>query len=78
MPPNDFPGLKRRDLNNKSHILDLSTGIKMHVRSRLHDKNRKIRNYTLFFRLDGTLPTDRFIKKKAKPIPIKKTTQLTK
>jgi hypothetical protein len=44
----------------------------MYVRSRLHDKNKKVRNYILFFRPDGTLLVNGFIKKKIKPISVKK------
>jgi hypothetical protein len=59
-------------------VLDLSIGIRIYVRSRLHDRDKKIRNYTLFFRPDGILLTNGFIKKTIKPISIRKTTQLTK
>jgi hypothetical protein len=46
----------------------------MYVRSRLHDKDRKIRSYTLFFRPDGTLLTDGLIKEIIELIPTKKMT----
>jgi hypothetical protein len=72
MPPNDSQSSGQRDLNNKNHMLDLSTGTRIYVRSRLHDKGKKIRNYTPFFRPDGTLPTDGLIKKTTEPIPIKR------
>jgi hypothetical protein len=78
MPPNDSQGLKRENPNNESHVLDLFTGIRIHVGSRLHDRGRKIRNYTLFFRPDGILPTNGFIREKAELISIRKTTQLIK
>jgi hypothetical protein len=58
-------------------VLDLSTGIKIYVGSRLYDKDKKIRSCTLFFKPDGTLSTDGLIREKVEPIPIKKTTQLT-
>jgi hypothetical protein len=77
MPPNDSQGLGRKDLNNRSHMLNLFTGIKMYMGSRLHDRDRKIRNYTSFFRLDGILPTDGLTRKTVKPISIRKTAQLT-
>jgi hypothetical protein len=54
----------------------LPTGIRMYVESQLHDRGRKIRSYTPFFRLDGTLLTNGLIRKTAKPIPTKKTIQL--
>jgi hypothetical protein len=59
-------------------MLDLSTGIRIYVRSRLHDKGRKIRNYTSFFRLDGILPTNGLTRKTTKSIPIRETTQSIK
>jgi hypothetical protein len=78
MPPNDSQGLKRENPNNGNHMLDLSTGTKIYVRSRLHDGDRKIRSNTPFFRPDGVLPINGLIKKKIKPVPIKKTAQSTK
>jgi len=52
-------------------VLDLSIGTRVYVRNRLHDRDRKIYNYTLFFRSDGALPADGFVKKTGKPIPTK-------
>jgi hypothetical protein len=77
MSPNDSKNIRRKYLNDRNHVLDLSTGIRMHIKSRLYDKDRKIRNYALFFRLDGTLPTNGLTRKTTEPIPAKKTTQLT-
>jgi hypothetical protein len=76
--PNDSQGLKRGNLNYGNHVLNLPAGIKMYVGSRLHDRDRKIRSCTLFFRPDGILPADGFIREKTEPIPAKKITQLTK
>jgi hypothetical protein len=73
MSPSDSQSLKRRDLNDKSHVLNLPTGAKIYVRSRLYNKNRKIRSYTLFFRLDGILSTNRLIKKTIEPVSTEKT-----
>jgi hypothetical protein len=78
MSLNDFQGLKRGDPNYKGHVLDLFIRIKIYVESRLHDKGRKIRSYTLFFRPDGILLTDGLIKETTEPIPTKETTQSTK
>jgi hypothetical protein len=50
----------------------------MYVKSRLHDKDRKIRNYILFFRPNGILPVNKFTEKKTKPVPAGKIIQLTK
>ena len=41
----------------------------MYVRSRLYDKDRKVRSYTPFFRLNGILPADGLIREKTEPIP---------
>jgi hypothetical protein len=54
-------------------MLDLPTKIRLYVESRLHDKNKKVRNYTPFFKSDGILPANGLIREKVKPIPIKKT-----
>jgi hypothetical protein len=59
-------------------VLNLPTGIKIYVRSRLHDKDRKVRSYTPFFRPDGILPADGLTKKETEPIPTEEITQLTK
>jgi hypothetical protein len=59
-------------------MLDLSTGTRIYVRSRLYNKNKKIRSYTPFFRLDETLLTNGLTKKTAEPISIRETTQSTK
>jgi hypothetical protein len=48
------------------------------VGSQLHDKGKKIRSYTLFFRLGGILPINGFIREKTEPIPAEKIIQLTK
>jgi hypothetical protein len=74
MPPNNFPGLKRKDLNNESHVLDLFIEVRMYVKNRLYDRNRKIRSCTSFFKLDKTLLINGFIKETIKPIPIKEIT----
>jgi hypothetical protein len=50
----------------------------MYVGSRLRDRSRKIRNYTLFFRPDGILPADELTREEIEPILIKEITQLTK
>jgi hypothetical protein len=60
---------KSRDLNSGSHVLNLPTGTKLYVRSRLYNRGRKVRNYALFFRPNGILPTNGLIKEKIKPIP---------
>jgi hypothetical protein len=78
MSLNNSQGLKQRDLNNKSHVLDLSTGIKIYVGGRLHDKDKKIRSNTPFFRLNGTLLINGLIRETTEPIPIKKITQSIK
>jgi len=78
MPPNDSQGLKRGNLNHKNHVLNLPTGTRVYVKSRLYDRDRKIRSYTLFFRPDGTLPTDGPTKEKTKSIPARKIIQSTK
>jgi hypothetical protein len=44
----------------------------MYLASRLHDRDRKVRNYTPFFRLNGTLPANGLIREKTEPIPVKK------
>jgi hypothetical protein len=44
----------------------------MHVKSRLYDRDRKVRNYTPFFKLDGILPVNGFIREKTEPIPVRK------
>jgi hypothetical protein len=72
MSPNNSQSLRRKNLNYRNYVLDLPTGTKMHVKSRLHDKDRKVRNYTLFFRSDGILPADGFIREKTEPIPVRK------
>jgi hypothetical protein len=72
MSLNDFQDLKRRNPNYENHVLDLFTGTRMYVRSRLHDRDKKIRSYTLFFKSDGILPANGFIREKTEPIPVKK------
>jgi hypothetical protein len=47
----------------------------MHVKSRLYNKNKEIRSYTLFFRLNEILLTNGLIKKTIKSIPTEKTAQ---
>ena len=64
-----------RNLNNGNYVLDLLTGTRLYLGSRLYYRGRKIRGCTLFFRLDGTLPTDGFIREKIEPIPIRETAQ---
>jgi hypothetical protein len=53
-------------------MLDLPARAGMYVRNRLHDKDRKIRNNTPFFKPNRTLPTNGFTREKTKPIPTKK------
>jgi hypothetical protein len=77
MSLNDSKNTGREHLNDRNHVLDLPTGIKMHMGSRLYDRDKKIRSYTPFFKLDGILPTNGLTKETTKPIPTKKTTQLT-
>jgi hypothetical protein len=74
MSPNDSQGPKRRNLNHKNYVLNLPTGTRIYVKNRLYDRNRKIRNYTLFFRLDKILPANGLTKKKTEPISAKKIT----
>jgi hypothetical protein len=50
-------------------VLNLLTGAKMHVESRLHNRDKKIRSGTLFFRSDEILPADESTGTTAKPIP---------
>jgi hypothetical protein len=71
MPFNSFSYKKPRDLNDRNHILNLSAGIRLYLRSRLYNRGRKVRSYTSFFKPDGILPTDGLIKEKIKPILIK-------
>jgi hypothetical protein len=52
-------------------MLDLSTGIRVYLASRLHDENKKVRNYTPFFRLNEILPADGSAGTTVKSIPIK-------
>jgi hypothetical protein len=54
-------------------VLDLSTGIRIYVGNGLHDRDRKIYNYTPFFRLDGALSVDGFAGKTIESISIKST-----
>jgi hypothetical protein len=49
----------------------------MYLQIRLHDRDRKIRSYTLFFRLNEILLTNKLTRETIKPIPIEKTAQLT-
>jgi hypothetical protein len=74
MSPNNSSYKRPRVLNDRNHILNLLTGIKLYVRGRLHDRDRKIRSGTSFFRLNGILPADGFIRKKTKPIPAREIT----
>jgi hypothetical protein len=67
-----------RVLNDRNYILDLPTGTRLYVRDRSHDRDRKVRSDTPFFRSNEILPADGFIKKKTEPIPIKKIIQLIK
>jgi hypothetical protein len=52
-------------------MLDLPIGTKVYLVSRLYDGNRKVRNYTLFFRLNGALPADGFAGTTVESISIK-------
>jgi hypothetical protein len=77
MSPSDSPGSRRRDLNNGSHVLDLSIRARVYVGRRLHDRGRKICSYTPFFRPDGALPADGSAGKTSESIPTGSTTQST-
>jgi hypothetical protein len=50
-------------------MLDLFTETRVYLASRLHDEGRKVRSYTLFFRLNGILPANGLTREKVKPIP---------
>jgi hypothetical protein len=78
MSPDSFSNKESCDLNSGGHMLDLPIRIRLYVGSRLHDKGKKIRNYTLFFRPDRILPANGFIRKKVKPIPTEENAQLIK
>jgi hypothetical protein len=69
IPFNDSEGPGRSDLNDGNYILNLSTRTGMCLRGRLHNKDRKVRSHTLFFRIDGALPANGFIRETVKPIP---------
>jgi len=58
------------DLNDGNYVLDLLTGTRLYVRSRLYDRGRKVRSYMPFFRPDGILPANGFTREKVEPIPI--------
>jgi hypothetical protein len=64
-----FLNKKLRNPNDGNHVLDLLTGTRLYLGSRLYYKSRKVRSCTLFFRPDRTLPTNGFIKEKVKPVP---------
>jgi hypothetical protein len=57
-------------------MLDLSTGTRIYLGSRLYDKNGKVRTGTLFFKLNGVLPADGSAGKKIKSILIESITRL--
>jgi hypothetical protein len=78
MPPSGFSYKRLRVLNDGNHILDLPTGIRLYVRGRLHDKGRKIRSGTSFFRPNRALPADGLTKTKTEQIPVRKITQSSK
>jgi hypothetical protein len=73
MPFNSFSNKGLRVLNNGNHMLDLPTGTRLYVRSRLHNGSKKVRSYTPFFRPNGILPVNGLIREKIKPILIGKT-----
>jgi hypothetical protein len=50
----------------------------MYMEGRLYNGGRKIRSYTLFFRLNGILPINGFIREKTESIPAGEITQLIK
>jgi hypothetical protein len=52
-------------------MLNLPTGTKMYLVSRLHDGNKKVRNYTPFFRLNEVLSADGSAGTTVKSISIK-------
>jgi hypothetical protein len=70
MPFSSFSYKGLRILNDRNHMLDLSAGTRLHLRSQLYNRGRKVRSYTLFFRLNGILPTNGFIREKIELIPI--------
>jgi hypothetical protein len=72
MSPNSSLNKKLRNLNDRNYVLDLPTGIRLYLNSRLYYRDRKIRSGTSFFKPDGILPTDGFIREKVEPIPIGK------
>jgi hypothetical protein len=74
MPFNSSSYKKSRDLNDRNYILDLFAETKLYLRSRLYNRNRKVRSCTLFFRLNGTLLINGFIREKVKSIPIREIT----
>jgi len=71
MSSNSFLNKKSRNLNNKNHVLDLPTGTRLYLDSRLHDRDREIRSGTPFFRPNRILPVNGLTKEKVKPIPIR-------
>ena len=73
MSPDNSLNKESRNLNNENHVLDLPTGIRLYLSSRLYDKDREIRSDTLFFKLNGILPANGLTKKKVKPILTEKT-----
>jgi hypothetical protein len=70
MPFNNFLDKGQHNLNDRNHVLNLFTGIRMHVGSRLYNRDRKIRSGTLFFRPNRILPADESAGTTAEPIPI--------
>jgi hypothetical protein len=72
MPFSNFSYKELRNLNDGNYILDLFAGTRLYTRSRLRNRDRKVRSCTLFFRLDGILPVNGLIREKIKPIPIGK------
>jgi hypothetical protein len=73
MSPDSSLNKELRNLNHGNYLLDLPIGIRLYVESRLHNKNKKVRNCTSFFRPNGILPANRLTREKVKPILIEKT-----
>jgi hypothetical protein len=78
MPSDNFSYKELRDLNDRNYILDLSAGIRLHLRNRLHDRDRKVRSGTPFFRLNRILPADESAGTTVKSISTKQITQSIK
>jgi hypothetical protein len=49
MSPNSSLNKELRNPNNRNHVLDLPTGTRLYLGSRLYDRDREIRSDTSFF-----------------------------